>query len=163
MGRPEIRVPGAPYVYGGDKVRLCRDCQLPCRLEETSPDCFRRFFLQGMLQCTYFVFGYCFLADRSGCVFDNGGDHDTYWMNLLNDYFHNVARREESDPDFVRRRRELVELVNDQITNRQVPLCRYFEEVYNRILEDGGGMSEDMMSRLDDAYLSLLSGTTRKP
>jgi hypothetical protein len=161
MGRPEIKVPEAPYVYGGDKTRLCRDCQLPCRLDETAPDCFRRFFLQGMLQCTYFVYGYCFL-DRAGCVFDNGGEHDHYWLNLLNDYFHNVARREESEPDFVQRREQLMQLVAEQIDNRQASLCRYFEEVYHRALEDGGGLSEDVMGRLDEAYLSLLAGTSRK-
>ena len=161
MGRPEIKIPAAPYVYGGDKMQLCRDCGLPCRLEETSPDCLRRFALQGFLHCTYFVYGYCFL-DRPGCVFDNGGDHDRYWLNLLNQYFHNVARREESEPDFAGRRAQLVQLVADQIDNRQVSLCRYFEEIYNRALEDGGGLSEDVMSRLDDAYLALLAGTSRK-
>jgi hypothetical protein len=161
MGRPEIRIPDAPYVYGGDKTQLCRDCQLPCRLDETAPDCHRRFFLQGMLQCTYFVYGYCFL-DRPGCVFDNGADHDQYWLNLLNDYFHNVAGREENEPDFARRREQLMQLVAEQIESRQVSLCRYFEEVYHRALENGGGLSEDVMGRLDDAYLALLAGTSRK-
>jgi len=161
MGRPEIRVPAAPYVYGGDKEQLCRDCQLPCKLNETSPDCFRRFTMQGMLQCTYFVYGYCFL-DKPGCVFDNGGDHDSYWQGLLNDYFHDVANRGEGDPTFARRREELIALVQEQIKGRQVSLCRYLEEIYNRALEDGGGMSEDVMSHLDDAYLALLAGTSRK-
>lgn len=161
MGRPEIKIPEAPYVYGGDRTRLCRDCQLPCRLDETSPDCFRRFFLQGMLQCTYFVYGYCFL-DLPGCVFDNGGEHDHYWLNLLNDYFHNVAQREEDEPDFAPRRQQLIALVSEQIDNRQVSLCRYFEEVYHRALEDGGGLSEDVMGRLDEGYLALLAGTSRK-
>jgi hypothetical protein len=41
-------------------------------------------------------------------------------------------------------------------------LCRYFEEFYHRMLEDGGGSSEDVMARLDDAYLALLRGTSRK-
>ena len=162
MGRPEIEVPEAPYVYGGVLEPLCRECQLPCQLEVTSVDCFRRFFLQGMLQCTYLVYGYCFLIDKPGCVFDNGGDHDTYWMNLLNEYFHNVTRQEESDPEFVQRREELRKLVFEQIDNRQVSLCRYFEEYYNRLMEDGGGMSEEIMVKLDDAYLALLAGTTRK-
>jgi len=162
MGRPEIEVPEAPYVYGGDNERLCRDCQLPCQLDVTSVDCFRRFFLQGFLGCTYQVFGYCFLVDKPGCVFDNGGDHDNYWMNLLNEYFHNVTNREESDPEFVRRAEELRRLVFEQIDNRQVSLCRYFEEYYNRLMEDGGGMSEEIMEKLDDAYLALLAGTTRK-
>jgi len=161
MGRPEIKIPEAPYVYGGDRTGLCRECQLPCRLDETAPDCFRRFFLQGMLSCTYFVFGYCFL-DRPGCVFDNGGDHDRYWLNLLHDYFHNVAGREESEPDFAHRREQLMRLVREQIDNRQISLCRYFEEVYHRALENGGGMSEDVMGRLDEAYLALLAGTSRK-
>jgi hypothetical protein len=161
MGRPEIKVPSVPYVYGGDAVELCRECQLPCRLNETSPDCFRRFFLQGMLQCTYFVYGYCFL-DRPGCVFDNGGDHDSYWVHVLNDYFHNVAAREENERDFRQRREQLLELVHGHIEDRQVSLCRYLEEVYHRTLEDGGGLSEDVMARLDEAYLALLAGTARK-
>ena len=162
MGRPEIEVPEAPYVYGGNNETLCRECQLPCQLDVTSVDCFRRFFLQGMLQCTYLIYGYCFLIDKSGCVFDNAGDHDTYWMNLLNEYFHNVTHREESNPEFVRRAEELKRLVFEQIDNRQVSLCRYFEEYYNRLMEDGGGMGEEVMEKLDEAYLSLLSGTTRK-
>jgi hypothetical protein len=162
MGRPEIEVPEAPYTYGGDKERLCRDCRLPCRLDVTSPDCFRRFFLQGMLHCTYFVYGYCFLVDRPGCVFDNGGEHDTYWLQLLKEYFHNVTGRKEDEADFARRRAELIHLVSEQIESRQVSLCRYFEEFYHKVLEDGGGASEDVMTRLDDAYLALLSGTSRK-
>jgi len=115
-----------------------------------------------MLQCTYFVYGYCFLVDRPGCVFDNGGDHDTYWHGLLSDYFHNVGDREESDPDFARNSEELKRLVFEQIKDRQVSLCRYFEEVYHRIMEEGGGLSEEMMEHLDEAYLALLAGTTRK-
>jgi len=162
MGRPEIKIPKAPYVYGGDNEALCRECQLPCEHEVTNPDCFRRFFLQGMLQCTYFVYGYCFLVDRPGCVFDNGGDHDTYWQGLLGDYFHNVGDREESDPDFVKNAKELKRLVFEQIKDRQVSLCRYFEEIYHRIMEEGGGLSEEMMEHLDEAYLALLAGTTRK-
>ena len=162
MGRPEIKIPQAPYVYGGDNPQLCHDCQLPCKLDETSPDCFRRFVLQGMLQCTYFVYGYCFLVDRPGCVYDNDGEHDQYWLHLLNDYFHNIAGQEENEPEFARRRAELIHLVSEQIESRQVSLCRYFEEVYNKVLEDGGGMSEDVMARLDEAYLALLSGTSRK-
>lgn len=162
MGRPEIKVPAAPYVYGGDTTGLCRDCQLPCRLDETSPDCLRRFFLQGMLQCTYQVHGYCFL-DAPGCVFDNGGEHDSYWVHVLNDYFHNVGGHGENErADFVERREQLLKLVNERISNRQVSLCRYLEEVYHRALEDGGGLSEDVMGHLDEAYLALLAGTSRK-
>jgi hypothetical protein len=161
MGRPEIKVPPAPYVYGGDPTTQCRECQLPCQLSETSVDCFRRFFLQGMMQCTYQVYGYCFL-DRPGCVFDNGGDRDTYWINVLNDYFHNVAGRAESDRDFAQHRAQLMKIVNEQIADRQVSLCRYVEEIYHRALEDGGGLSEDVMGRLDEAYLALLAGTSRK-
>jgi len=115
-----------------------------------------------MLHCTYFVYGYCFLVDEPGCVLDNGGQHENYWMNLLNEYFHNVMNREETDPEFVRRSEELHRLVFDQIDNRQVPLCRYFEEYYDRLMETGGGLSEEVMDKLDEAYLSLLSGTTRK-
>jgi hypothetical protein len=125
-------------------------------------DCFRRFFLQGMLHCTYLVHGYCFLVDESGCVFDNGGGHDTYWMSLLNQYFHNVGGVESMDPDFVSRVEDLKRLINDQIDSRRVFLCRYLEEYYNRVMETGGGMSEEMMERLDDAYMALLGGTSRK-
>ena len=161
VGRPEIKIPPAPYVYGGDNPQLCHDCQLPCKLDETSPDCFRRFVLQGMLQCTYFVYGYCFL-DAPGCVFDNGGVHDSYWVQVLRDYFHNVASREIDQSDFAARRAQLLNLVNERIDDRQVSLCRYLEEIYHRALQDGGGLSEDVMGRLDDAYLSLLAGTSRK-
>lgn len=162
MGRPDIKVPEAPYVYGGEKEQLCRECRLPCQHDVTSVDCFRRFFLQGMLQCTYLVYGYCFLIDRPGCVMDNGGDHDTYWLHLLNDYFHNVRGRDETDPDFSRRAEEVRALVRERIENREVSLCRYVEEYYNRVMEDGGGHSEDVMEQLDEAYLALLRGTRRK-
>jgi hypothetical protein len=162
MGRPEIKIPEAPYTYGGDRKQLCRECQLPCQHEVTSVDCFRRFFLQGLLGCTYLVYGYCFLVDEPGCVLDNGGRHDTYWLNLLNDYFHNVSDRDESDPDFARRAAELKQLVADHIANRQVSLCRYIEEYYHRLMEDGGGLSEDVMEKVDEAYLALLRGTKRK-
>ena len=114
-----------------------------------------------MLQCTYFVYGYCFL-DRPGCVFDNGGDHDSYWVSVLKDYFHNATAREESDANFVERREQLLQLVREHIEQRQVSLCRYLEEVYHRALEDGGGLSEDVMGHLDEAYLALLAGTSRK-
>lgn len=162
MGRPEIKIPPAPYVYGADNELLCRECRLPCKLDETSVDCFRRFFLQGMLHCTYFVYGYCFLMEQSGCVFDNGGEYESYWLNLLNDYFHNVRQRSESDADFARNAETVRALAREQIESRRVPLCRYFEEVYNRAMEDGGGLSEDVIEKLDEAYLALLSGTTRK-
>lgn len=162
MGSPEIKVPDPPFLYGGEAESLCRDCQLPCRLDETSVDCFRRFFLQGFLQCTYFVHGYCFLVEKPGCVFDNGGLHDAYWMNLLNQYFHNVRDIESKDPDFVQRVEELKRLIDDQIESRRVSICRYLEEYYNRVMETGGGMSEEMMERLDEAYIALLGGTSRK-
>ena len=162
MGRPEIKVPPYPFVYGGDAEQLCRECQLPCHLDETSVDCFRRFFLQGYLQCTYFVHGYCFLQDAPGCVFDNGGQHDTYWMTALNQYFHNVKDIDLKDPDFVKHVDQLKDIIDQQIADRQVALCRYIEEFYNRILETGGGMGEEMMERLDEAYISQLAGTSRK-
>ena len=162
MGRPEIEVPDHPFIYGGDAESLCRECQLPCSLDKTSIDCFRRFFLQGYLGCTYFVHGYCFLVEEQGCVFDNGGEHDVYWMNLLNQYFHNVKDIETKDPDFVKRVEELKELIQQHIDNRQVSLCRYLEEYYNRVMETGGGLSEELMAKLDDAYISLLGGTKRK-
>lgn len=162
MGRPEIKIPKVPFVYGGDLESLCRECGLPCKLDETSVDCMRRFFLQGFLHCTYFIYGYCFLIDVDGCVFDNGGEHENYWLNLLNPYFHNVADLETTDPEFVKHSGELKALVFDQMENRRVSLCRYLEEYYNRVMETGGGLSEEMMGRLDEAYLSLLSGTERK-
>ncbi|MDH3215584.1 MAG: hypothetical protein OEN01_04725 [Candidatus Krumholzibacteria bacterium] len=162
MGRPEIEVPEHMFVYGVDAEPLCRECQLPCQLDKTSVDCFRRFFLQGYLQCTYFVHGYCFLVDKAGCVFDNGGEHETYWMNLLNQYFHNVRDVESKDPDFVKRVQELKTLIQHHIDNRQVSLCRYLEEYYSRVMETGGGLSEEMMDKLDEAYIALLGGTTRK-
>jgi hypothetical protein len=162
MGRPEITVPNLAFVYGGEAEQLCRECQLPCKFDETSVDCFRRFFLQGYLQCTYFVYGYCFLQDAAGCVFDNGGVHDTYWMNSLNQYFHNVKDVSLRDPDFIKHVDQLKELIEQQINGCQVSLCRYVEEHYNRVMETGGGMSEEMMDRLDEAYMALLSGTNRK-
>jgi len=162
MGRPEIKIPTAPFVYGGDPETLCRECQLPCRLDEMSIDCLRRLFLQGFLQCTYLVHGYCFLIDEAGCVFDNGGAHDSYWMRSLNQYFHNVEDVKGEDPNFVRYVDELKRLIDNSIDTRQVSLCRYVEEYYNRVMETGGGMSEEMMERLDEAYITLLSGTTRK-
>jgi len=162
MGRPEIRVPKHRFVYGGDAEPLCRECQLPCRLDETSVDCFRRFFLQGLLRCTYFVHGYCFLTDKPGCVFDNGGEHDIYWSSLLNQYFHAVENIELKDPDFVKHVSELERLIADELTGRRLSLCRYLEEQYQRVMETGGGLSEDTLGKLDDAYLALLSGTSRK-
>jgi hypothetical protein len=162
MGRPEIKIPNPLYIYGGDLEGLCRECQLPCKLNETGVDCLRRFFLQGLLQCSYFVGGYCFLVENPGCVFDNGGDHDNYWMNLLNPYYHNVGDGGLKDPDFLARMEDLKLLVADQIESRQVSLCRYLEEVYNRMMETGGGLSEEMMEKLDEAYMDLLSGTSRK-
>lgn len=162
MGRPEIKVPEAPYAYGGDKEQLCRECQLPCGHMVTSVDCFRRFFLQGLLHCTYFVYGYCFLVDEPGCVLDNGGKHDSYWLHLLNDYFHNIRDHAESDEDFARRADEVKRLVFEWIESRQVSLCRYVEEYYQTIMEDGGGLSEEVMEKLDEAYLALLDGTQRK-
>ncbi|MFH1755526.1 MAG: hypothetical protein ABIA59_07460 [Candidatus Latescibacterota bacterium] len=162
MVKPDITIVSFPFVYGGEAQALCEECCLPCQLDTMSIDCFRRFFLQGMLHCTYFIYGYCMLDVLPGCVFDNGGGHDRYWMNLLNDYFHNVKGVDETDPDFVKRSRELKELVFMQIENRQISLCRYIEEIYNRVMETGGGLSEEMMEKLDEAYLSLLGGTSRK-
>lgn len=118
--------------------------------------------MQGMLHCTYFVKGYCFLIDHPGCVFDNGGRHETYWLQLLNEYFHNINLREET-PDFIEKRNHVLQLIDDQIKNQNVYLCRYIEEYYNNIMETGGGMSEDMLSAIDDAYLSMLRGIIRKP
>jgi len=150
-----------PFVFGADIEYLCEQCELPCQLDTLNLDCYRRFFLQGLVHCSYFVYGYCFLTDQPGCVFDNGGRHESYWMNLLNDYFHNVNQREMTD-DQVRGREELLKLIEDEIARSDVMLCRYLEEYYNRIMEIGGGLSEDVLSRLDQAYLSLLRGISRK-
>jgi hypothetical protein len=162
MGRPEIRVPKRRFIYGGDPEALCRECELPCRLDETGVDCLRRFFNQGLLRCTYFVRGYCFLIDKPGCVFDNGGEDDLYWSSLLNQYFHGVENVESKDPDFVKHVRDLERLIGEQLASRRVSLCRYLEEHYQRAMETGGGLDEDTMANLDEAYLALLSGTPRK-
>jgi hypothetical protein len=150
-----------PFTFGGDTGICCEECALPCELDEMTIDCHRRLFLQGMLNCSYFVYGYCFLIDEPGCVFDNGGKHDTYWLQLLNEYFHNVSGREE-DEAFLSSREEAVKLIEDQIERQNVYLCRYIEQYYTQIMETGGGLSEDMLSRLDDAYLSVLRGISRK-
>jgi hypothetical protein len=110
---------------------------------------------------SYFVYGYCFLTEQPGCVFDNGGKHETYWLNLLNDYFHNVYQKEMND-QYLQGREQVLKLVEEQIERSNVYLCRYVEEYYNRIMEIGGGLSEDMLVRLDEAYLSLLRGIKRK-
>ena len=151
-----------PFTFGGDPAVFCEECRLPCRIEEMSVDCHRRFFLQGLLNCSYFVFGYCFLADEPGCVFDNGGRHDTYWLQLLNTWFHNVDGKPE-DEEFLRRRSEVRALIDEQIQRQNVYLCRYLEEYYNRAMDAGGGMNEETLSKLDDAYLSMLRGISRKP
>ena len=150
-----------PFTFGGETEVFCEECQLPCNLEEMTIDCHRRLFLQGNLNCSYFVMGYCFLVDEPGCVFDNGGKHDTYWLQLLNEYFHNVSRREE-DEAFLKSRAEAVKLIEDQIERQNVFLCRYLEQYYQQIMETGGGLSEEMLSKLDDAYLSILRGISRK-
>jgi hypothetical protein len=151
-----------PFTFGGDPEAFCADCQLPCNLEEMSLDCHRRFFLRGLINCSYLVNGYCFLIDRPGCVFDNGGRYDEYWLHLLNEYFHNVARREESE-EFKKHRDEVLRLIAEQRENQNVYLCRYLEEYYSQIMGTGGGLSEEMLSGLDEAYLSLLRGISRKP
>ena len=150
-----------PFTFGGDPHLFCEECQLPCGLAEMDIDCHRRMFLQGMIHCSYFVYGYCFLIDQPGCVFDNGGRHDSYWLPLLNDYFHNISGCTE-DESFHKHRSEVERLVMDQITQQNVYLCRYLEEYYHRVMETGGGLSEEMLSKLDEAYLSLLKGISRK-
>jgi len=152
----------APFTFGGDPEAFCAECRLPCNLEEMSIDCHRRFFLHGQANCSYFVHGYCFLVDQPGCVFDNGGRHDEYWLHLLNEYFHNAAGKEE-DAELGRRRAEVERLIADQLENHNVYLCRYLEEYYHEIMGTGGGLSEEMLARLDEAYLSLLRGISRKP
>jgi hypothetical protein len=151
----------APFIFGADPAALCDECDLPCNIEEMNLDCYRRLFLQGMLRCSYFINGYCFLIDEPGCVFDNGGRHDTYWLRILNDHFHNIAGTDEDDK-FRENREEVLKLINNEIERQNVYLCRYIEDYYNRIIEMGGGLSEDMLSKLDEAYLSLLRGIKRK-
>ncbi len=150
-----------PFTYGGDPGVFCAECKLPCNLERMTVDCHRRLFLHGQTNCSYFVQGYCFLVDEPGCVFDNGGRHDEYWLQLLNAYVHNVGRADETE-EFVKRRAEAAALVARQIEDRTVSLCRYLEEYYAQIMGAGGGLSDEMQSRLDEAYLSLLRGITRK-
>ncbi len=118
--------------------------------------------MHGLINCSYFVHGYCFLIDRPGCVFDNGGRHDEYWLHLLNEYFHNVSGRAE-DAAFAKHRAEVLRLIEEQMRASGVHLCRYLEEYYGQIMGAGGGLSDEMLSRLDEAYLSLLKGITRKP
>lgn len=150
-----------PFTFGGDPEAFCAECQLPCKLEEMSLDCHRRFFLQGMINCSYFVYGHCFLINEPGCVFDNGGRHDAYWLQLLNDYFHNVPRREENE-EFLKQREEVLKLIGAQIEQQNVYFCRYLEEYYNQVMQTGGGLSEEMLDKLDGAYLGLLRGISRK-
>jgi len=83
-------------------------------------------------------------------------------MNLLNQYYHNVEDIELKDPDFVKHVDELNTLIDEQINNRQVYLCRYVEEIYNHAMGNGGGLGEEMMDALDEAFLALLGGTSRK-
>jgi len=158
---PEKKAIHYSFTFGGDPEAFCAECKLPCNLEQLNLDCHRRFFLQGLINCSYFVFGHCFLIDVPGCVFDNGGRHDKYWLQLLNDYFHNVSRREE-DEKFLAQREEVLKLVNDQIERHNVYFCRYLEEYYNQIMQTGGGLSEEMLDKLDEAYLDLLRGISRK-
>ncbi len=158
----EIEKKGFEFTFGADPGVLCEECPLPCKLDGMSIDCHRRFFLKGLLHCSYFVKGYCFLIDKPGCVFDNGGRHDTYWLQLLNEYFHNINIREQT-PDFLEKRKHVLQLIQDQIENQNVYLCRYIEEYYNQIMETGGGLSEEMLSAIDEAYLSMLRGIIRKP
>ena len=83
-------------------------------------------------------------------------------MNTLNQYFHNVKDIQSKDPDFVRNVEHLKQLIDERIESRQVSLCRYIEEYYNLLMENGGGASEDLLEKLDEAYMALLSGTSRK-
>ena len=151
-----------PFSFGGDPAVFCEECQIPCNLDEMTIDCHRRLFLRGMLNCSYFVFGYCFLIDIPGCVFDNSGRHDTYWLQLLNKYHHNVEG-EEKDEKYLKSAEEARKLIDEQIERHNVFLCRYIEEYYNQVMETGGGLSDEMISGLDEAYLLMLRGISRKP
>jgi hypothetical protein len=159
---PGRKATSVPFTYGTDPGAFCAECKLPCNLDEMTIDCHRRLFLRGQTNCSYLVYGYCFLVDQPGCVFDNGGRHDEYWLQLLNEYFHNAGRREENE-EFLKRRAEVLRLIAAQIESHAVYLCRYLEEYYTQIMGAGGGLSEEMLSRLDEAFLSLLRGINRKP
>ncbi|HSG29834.1 MAG TPA: hypothetical protein VLA34_15235 [Candidatus Krumholzibacterium sp.] len=150
-----------PFTFGCGPEVICEECQLPCQLEKMTVDCHRREFLKGILNCVYFVHGYCYLTEIPGCVMDNGGKHDSYWLQLLRDYFHNADNREEDD-EFQRNRAEIMKLIDAELARQNVYLCRYIEQYYSMVLETGGGLSEDMLSRLDEVYLSLLRGISRK-
>lgn len=150
-----------PFTFGGDPSLFCEECPLPCNLEEMNVDCHRRLFLQGMLHCVYFVYGHCFLIDKPGCVFDNGGRHDNYWLPLLRRYFHN-ADGDVEDEEFLKHKLEVERLIDDQIRQQNVFLCRYIEQYYSLVMETGGGLSEEMLSKLDEGYLSILRGISRK-
>ncbi len=151
-----------PFVFGADGWELCEECALPCSLDRANLTCHRRFFQNSLINCSYNVYGFCFLIGKEGCIFDNGGDHDTYWLHLLNEYFHNIHYREETE-EYKQKREEVLGLIREQVENGNVYLCRYLEEYYNGIMESGGGLSEEIMDRLDQAYLALLNGTERKP
>jgi hypothetical protein len=56
----------------------------------------------------------------------------------------------------------LGKLIDEEIAGRRMSLCRYLEEQYNRVMETGGGLSEETLGKLDEAYMRLLSGTSRK-
>lgn len=137
-------------------------CALPCGFAACGETCHRRHFLQGLLHCSYFYKGYCFLIDVPGCAFDNGGRTEEFWLGLLRDYVYNL-KSQPDDESFAKARAQSVRYLEEQIEGRNVFLCRYFEEKYNAILESGGGASEEESRALDRAYEALMSGARRKP
>jgi hypothetical protein len=150
------------FIHGPRPEELCDICALPCGFTACGETCHRRHFLQGMLYCSYFFRGYCFLIDVPGCAFDNGGRTEEYWRGLLRDYVYNVTGRDE-DETFQRARAQAIRYLEEQIEQKNVFLCRYFEEQYSQVLQSGGSASEEELMHLDRAYEALMSGGKRKP
>ena len=64
---------------------------------------------------------------------------------------------EEEDEKYIKSAQEARKLIDEQIERNNVFLCRYIEEYYNQVMETGGGLSDEMISALDEAYLMMLT------
>ncbi len=162
MAKPRLEPVNVDFICGARPADLCEVCELPCELPVCGATCHRRHFLAGLLNCSYFYRGHCFLIDVPGCAFDNGGRTEKHWLPLLNEYLHNKERSAESE-DYQLARRRTEEYLNEQIEAQNVFLCRYVEEVYNLGLSSGGSRAEEELGHLEQALLKLLSGALRKP
>jgi hypothetical protein len=162
MAKPTQPPEHTDFLYGARPQDLCEVCELPCGFTACGPTCHRRHFLAGLLRCSYFYRGYCFLIDVPGCAFDNGGQTEGTWLSLLNAWLHNRERAAESE-DFRLARQRTEEALNEQIEAQNVYLCRYLEEVYNQALASGGSFDAEELEQLEAALLRLLSGMPRKP